>query len=218
MWDKLAAERPDYLIANSKYTQERIQKYYRRDSVVIYPPAFAEATAGKPASKKDYFLIISRLSPYKKVDLAVEAFNKLGLPLIIIGEGKQRKCLEKIAKNNIKILGWVSDEKVQEYYQDARAFVFPADDDFGMTMIEAMSYGIPVIAYRKGGALEIVEEGKTGEFFGAQTPEVMADGVRRFIENENKYDREVIKKRASEFSVGRFKIELGEFINKLVSF
>jgi len=245
MWDKLAAERPDYLIANSKYTQERIQKYYRRDSTVIYPPACSCHSERNEEAKRlnevknpsvsntnsslnrsgsfvaatqddSFFLIVSRLSPYKKVDLAVEAFNKLGLPLVIIGEGKQRKYLEKIAKDNIKILGFVKDSELAQYYQNSRAFIFPADDDFGMTMIEAMSYGIPIIAYKKGGALEIVQEGKAGELFEAQTPEVLADGVRRFIEKENDYKKEDMMDRAREFSKERFKREIGEFINKIL--
>jgi len=220
MWDKLASERPNYLIANSKYTQERIQKYYRRDSVVIYPPAFDESriinyrlSNSSRENEGKYFLIVSRLSPYKKVDLAVEAFNKLGIPLVVIGEGKQKKYLKRIAKKNIKIIGWIDDEELGGYYGNARAFVFPADDDFGMTMVEAMSHGVPIIAYKKGGALEIVQEGKTGEFFSAQTPEVLADGVRRFIAKEGSYKKEDIINRAKEFSKERFKRELEEFIN-----
>lgn len=216
MWDKLAAERPDYLIVNSNYTKERVKKYYRRDSIVIYPPAYTEISLNKSAFKKEYFLIVSRLSPYKKVDLAVEAFNKLGLPLVVIGEGKQKKHIEKIAKENINVLGWVSDEKIGEYYAKAKALIFPADDDFGLTIIEAMSYGIPVIAYKKGGAKEIIEEGKTGEFFEAQTSEVLADGVRRFVEKENKYIKEDIISRAKEFSREKFKSELENFISKVI--
>lgn len=236
MWDKLASERPDYLVANSKYTQKRIEKYYKRDSKVIYPPAslcevsqaglpeFLEKVeipnlkpeiilnSGSKSSKP--FLIVSRLSPYKKVDVAVNAFNKLGLPLVIVGEGKQKKYLKKIAKENIKVTGWVSDENLANYYANARAFIFPADDDFGMTMVEAMSFGVPVIAYKKGGAKEIVKEGVTGEFFEAQTTEVLADGVRRFIENENGYKKENIINRAREFSKERFKKEMMAFINK----
>jgi glycosyltransferase involved in cell wall biosynthesis len=227
MWDKLASERPDYLIANSKYTQERIKKYYRRESTVIYPPAYntvipseirnfdRDSSRGAQNDNK-YFLIVSRLSPYKKVDLVVEAFNKLGLPLVIIGEGKQKKYLQKIAKDNIKILGFVDDQKLSEYYANARAFIFPADDDFGLTMVEAMGYGVPVIAYKKGGALEIVKEGKTGEFFDAQTPEVLADGVRRFIAKENDYKSEDMANRAKEFSKERFIRELNEFLEKTI--
>ncbi|MFH0969049.1 MAG: glycosyltransferase [Patescibacteria group bacterium] len=237
MWDKLAAERPDYLIANSKYTQSRISKYYRRSSTVIYPPAYDEnkdfkfqipnpksetnlnnQTTNYKLQATNYFLIVSRLSPYKKVDLAIEAFNKLGLPLVVIGEGKQKKYLEKIAKDNIKILGWVDENKLRDYYSKARAFIFPSCDDFGMTIVEAMSYGVPVIAYEKGGALEIIEEGKTGEFFEAQTAEVLADGVRRLMENENNYKKEDIINKAREFSVDRFKRELREFINKVIRF
>ena len=225
MWDKLAAQRPDYLIANSKYTQNRIQKYYRRDSVVVYPPAYyelRERPLPSPLPKGEgvlgnYFLIVSRLSPYKKVDVAVEAFNKLGLPLIIIGEGKQKKYLEKIAKDNIEILGFAEDNKLAEYYQNARAFIFPADDDFGLTMVEAMSHGLPVVAYKKGGALEIVSEGKTGEFFQSQTAEVLADGVRRFIEKENNYSKEDIISRAKEFSKERFKREFSDYIEKVMN-
>ncbi len=215
VWDKMAADRPDYLIANSKYTQERIRKYYGKESEVIYPPAFAKASVGKPAiAKERYFLIVSRLSPYKKVDIAIQAFNKLGLPLVIIGEGRERENLEKNAKDNIRITGFVNDEELSEYYSNARALIFPADDDFGMTMVEAMSWGVPVIAFRKGGAKEIVEEGKTGEFFDSQTPEVLADGVRRLIAKENEYDKNAIIQRASEFSKEKFKQKLSEFINK----
>jgi glycosyltransferase involved in cell wall biosynthesis len=222
MWDKLSSERPDYLIANSKYTKDRIQKYYRRESVVIYPPAFDELRimnyeSSKLSSDKKHFLIVSRLSPYKKVDVAIEAFNKLGLPLVVIGEGKQKKYLEKIARDNIKILGFAEDEKLAEYYAKARAFIFPADDDFGITMVEALSFGLPVIAYKKGGALEIMEEGKNGEFFEAQTPEILADGVRRFMEKEGSYDKKYIVDKAKEFSKERFKKELEEFLQNILS-
>jgi glycosyltransferase involved in cell wall biosynthesis len=218
IWDRLAAERPDYLIANSKYTQQRISKYYRRESEVIYPPAYQVSSINYQLSKKisgKYFLIVSRLSPYKKVDLAIEAFNKLGLPLIVIGEGKQKKYLQKIAGENIKILGWKNEKKLKRYYQNARALIFPSNDDFGITAVEAMSFGLPVVAYKKGGIKEIVEEGKSGIFFESQTPEVLADGVRRFLEKEKELDPEEIKKSAEKFSKEKFKKELFEFIEKI---
>lgn len=216
IWDRLAAERPDYLIANSRHTRERIRKYYRRDSIVIYPPVEKfEIQNSKITDCKlpiaDYFLVVSRLSPNKKVDLVVDTFNKLELPLVIIGEGKQEKYLRKIAKKNVKILGWQNDEVLHWYYEKARAFIFPAEDDFGIAPVEAMSYGVPVIAFRKGGASETVIEGITGEFFDAQTPEVLADGVRRFMEKS--YDRDTIINRAEEFSKDRFIRELRDFIN-----
>ena len=219
VWDKVAADRPDHILSNSKYTRERVKKYYGRESEVIYPPACAEASAGKPVeiTAKNYFLVVSRLSPYKKIDAVVEAFNKLELPLIIAGEGSQEKYLKKIANKNIKIIGWQSDDEIKKLYQGARAFIFPGVDDFGMTPVEAMSYGVPVIAIRQGGVRETVVEGKTGEFFDAATPEVIADGVRRFMEREKDYDREFIKSRAGEFGKERFMKEMERYIESVMS-
>jgi len=239
IWDRLAADRPDFLLANSIYTQKRIEKYYRRDSVVMYPPvnnnfefriSNFESNQNEKNSKiksleinskfkiqnSKFFLVISRLSPYKKVNVVVEAFNKLGLPLVVIGQGQQEKHLKKIAKDNVQILGWQTDEVTMQYYAKARAFIFPSEDDFGMTAVEAMNFGVPVIAYRKGGAKETVQEGVTGEFFDAQTPEVLADGVRRFLDNEDKYDKEVIRKRGREFSRERFETEMRKVIEEVM--
>ncbi|MFA6974173.1 MAG: glycosyltransferase [Parcubacteria group bacterium] len=225
IWDKSAADRPDFLIANSQYTQARIKKYYGRESAVIYPPVDVDRgshNVDRAENDTRYairdtrpFLIVSRLSPYKKVDVVVEAFNKLGLPLIVIGEGSHEKYLRSIAGENIQFLGWQSDEQVQKYYQNARAFIFAGVDDFGIAPVEAMSFGTPVLAIRKGGVKEIVLEGQTGEFFEAATPEVIADGVRRFMENEKSYDRQIIINRAKEFSKERFIKELSEYIDKI---
>jgi len=218
VWDRQAADRPDYLIANSEYTRDRIKKYYRRSSRVIYPSVKKSQIPNKfKIQNSKFFLIVSRLSAYKKVDLAVEAFNKLGFPLVVIGEGEQEKYLRKIAGKNIKILGWQSDKVLVEYYTNARAFIFPSEDDFGMTMVEAINYGVPVIAYQKGGAREIIQEGINGEFFNAQTPEVLADGVRRFMENENKYNKEIIKKSAEKFSEERFKDSFMEIVKEVIN-
>ena len=159
-----------------------------------------------------YFLVVSRLSPYKKIDIAIEAFNKLELPLVIIGEGEDKKRLEKIANKNIKFLGFQPEEKLAQYYENCYAFIFPGEDDFGITPIEAMSFGKPVLAYRKGGVLETVIEGKTGEFFDDPIPEILADGVRRMKNNYNNYDAEKIKKQAEKFSEDVFR----EKIKKLV--
>jgi glycosyltransferase involved in cell wall biosynthesis len=216
IWDRLAADRPDYLIANSVYTQKRIEKYYRRDSEIIYPPV-SLSLEEKNALKLpivDYYLVVSRLSAYKKVAVVVEAFNKLGLPLVVIGTGEQEKYLKKIAKENVHILGWQSDAIIERYYRDAKAFIFPAEDDFGITPVEAMLAGVPVIAYRKGGVLETVQEGITGEFFDAQTPEVLADGVRRFLDNADNYDKAIIRQRGEEFSRERFQDEFKKFVDE----
>ena len=216
IWDYMAAQRPEFLIANSEYTKQRINKYYRRESTVIYPAVDIAAGIDQKNTneneEKDFFLVVSRLSGYKKVDIIVEAFNKLGLPLIVVGKGEQYEKLKKIAGENIKILGWQNEDSLKKYYSSARAFVFIAEEDFGIAPVEAMKFGVPVVAFRSGGLLEIVEEGKTGEFFDAQTPEVLSDGIRRFMENEKSYDRIYIMEKASVFSKDRFKKELESFI------
>ncbi|MFA6183570.1 MAG: glycosyltransferase [Parcubacteria group bacterium] len=218
IWDYEAAQRPDLLIANSNYTRQRINKYYRRDCEIVYPVTILPKQENKETIKdKNYFLIISRLAAYKKIDLVVEAFNKMDLPLIIIGEGEEKEKIKKMAKKNIKILGWKSDAIIGEYYKNARAFICPAVEDFGLTMIEAMSYGVPVIALEKGGAKEIIKEGITGEFFKAQTIEVLADGVRRFMEREDSYDREIINNEAQKFSREKFKSELTSIIEREIA-
>lgn len=221
IWDKMAADRPDYLIANSRYTQERIKKYYRQKSQVIYPPAFLEeknisVRLNISDNFKNYFLVVSRLSSYKKIDAIINAFNKLGLPLLVIGEGDQKKYLKSVAGENIKILGWQPEDKIKKYYQNARALVAASVEDFGITPVEAMSFGTPVIALREGGFLETVIEGEKGEFFDASTPEVIADGVRRFIENESNYNKEEIAKRAEEFSKEKFIREMKNFIDNII--
>jgi glycosyltransferase involved in cell wall biosynthesis len=225
VWDRVSADRPDYLIANSQFTEERIKKYYGRESMIIYPPVDNndqfpmtnfQSNSKSQIPNSSYFLIVSRLSPYKKIDAVVEAFNKLELPLVIIGEGLQEKYLKKIAKSNIKILDWQSDDKIQEYYAGARALIFAGVDDFGMTMVEALSHGVPVLALQKGGALEIVAEGKTGEFFASNKSEIIAECVRRFVEKEKEYDRNFIIESAKKFSKERFIKEIEEYIERII--
>lgn len=223
VWDREAADRPDFLIANSTYTQSRIAKYYRRESTVIYPPVIHNIIPDKEDTtslfgfkSKEYFLVVSRLTPNKKVDLVVEAFNKLGLPLLVIGEGMQKQHLVGIANANIKIVGWQDEQVVASAYQHARALIFPSEDDFGMVMVEAMHFGTPVIAYAEGGAKELVVEGVAGEFFRAQTPEIVADGVRRFLENEDSYDAQRIVEMSEKFSKEKFKRDFLSFFEEIV--
>lgn len=221
LWDKSASQRVDYFIANSRATAARINKFYRRDAEVIYPPVkmadkdFMLARSDGWDKPADYFLIVSQLTPYKKIDIAVEAFNKLGLPLVVIGEGPQEEYLRSIAKANVKILGWRPDQETAEYYKNCFAFVFPGEDDFGIAPVEAMSYGKPVLAFNAGGSRETVLVAMTGEFFEAQTPEVLADGVRRLRDNYKNYSSQVIRKRAEKFSAERFRNEMLEFMKKL---
>jgi glycosyltransferase involved in cell wall biosynthesis len=239
VWDKAAGDRPDHLIANSIYTQKRIKKYYGRESKIIYPPVFmrqatsdnrqadknpspalplgkGENTANQELKTNNYFLVVSRLSAYKNIDAIVEAFNKLELPLLVVGEGEESARLKNMAGKNVKFLGWQKEENLAEIYAASRAFIFAAEDDFGIAPVEAMAQGVPVLALRKGGALETVMEGKTGEFFDSKTPEIIADTVRRFMENEKNYDKKFIKQRAGEFSKERFIREFNDFLEKIV--
>jgi glycosyltransferase involved in cell wall biosynthesis len=184
---------------------------------VICPPVdFTKFSAMKnlpSVPEKDYYLIVSRLSPYKKIDIAITAFNKMNLPLIIIGEGSDRKRLEKMAEDNIKFLGWKDEKHLAAYYKSAKALIFPGEDDFGITIVEAMSFGKPVLAYGRGGALETVIPGKTGELFTSEVPEILADGVRRMSRNMEKYDAQEIKARAEKFSREHFEKSFREFVD-----
>ncbi len=215
IWDRAASRRVDYFIANSKATAARIKKYYRREAKVIYPPVEISKQLTGNSKQQDYFLIVSQLTPYKKIDVAIEAFNKLELPLIVIGDGAQKDYLQKIAKSNVRILGWQSDEIIQQYYQNCTAFIFPGEDDFGIAPVEAMKYGKPVLALKAGGALETVLPGMTGEFFETAVPEVLADGVRRLRESMPNLSPLVIRKWAEKFSAERFRKEIMEFIEKV---
>ena len=217
MWDRISAERPDYLIANSKYTAERIKKYYRREATVIYPPV--EVNKFTPTKENaGYFITVSRLVPYKRIDLLIQVFQKLNLPLVILGDGPEKKNLQKMIEGdkNIKILGWVSDKQKIKLMEQARAFIVATEDDFNITAVEAMSAGKPVIALNKGGTAETVIEGITGEFFKSPTMELIADAIGRFKENEKNYDYLQIRKRAEEFGAEVFKEKLENFVRGVV--
>ena len=216
MWDQTAAKRVDYFIANSEFTAARIKKYYKRKARVIYPPVELEnfSVADRPG---EYFLVVSRLSQYKRIDLVVESFNRLGWPLVIAGTGRENRKLMKMARDNIRFLGFVKEEKLPKLYRRARALIFPGEDDFGLTMVEAMACGRPVLAYKGGGALEILEEGNTGEFFGAPEVEVLVDGLRRLVEDENKYDPKYIRASVNRFSQENFRKKFTETVEELLS-
>ncbi|MDD5490118.1 MAG: glycosyltransferase [Candidatus Moranbacteria bacterium] len=224
MWDRVAADRVDFFIANSHHTKERIKKYYGQESVVVHPPveighSETKFPLGSLVSKHgEYFLIVSRLSPYKKIEIAVEAMNKLGLPLVVIGEGSPKyvKYLKSIAGHKTKFLGFLPDEKIKKHFAECRAFIFPGEDDFGIAPVEAMSFGKPVIALRRGGATETVVEGETGEFFNEPTIEVLADAVRRFQENEKNYDPEKIRAQAEKFSKEKFRENFEREIRRIL--
>jgi glycosyltransferase involved in cell wall biosynthesis len=211
IWDKLAADRVDYFIANSQFVARRIRKYYHRDSIVINPPVDVTRFSVSPEIGQ-YYLIISRLRPYKKVDIAVQAFNRLGLPLYIIGYGEEEERLKQMARPNIKFLGNVSDSEVVKYLSHCRAFINPQEEDFGITVIEAMAAGRPVIAYGSGGALESIIPEKTGVFFDEQSWEALADTVIHF-KSEN-FDPRIIRNHAENYDNSNFKKKIHDYLDR----
>lgn len=213
-WDKIAADRPTKYIANSLNVQNRIKKYYSMDSEIIYPPVDTDRFRAK-GKNSDYFLIVSTLTSYKKIDLAVQLFNKVGRRLVIIGDGTQKKYLENIAADNIDFLGFKDDNTVKEYMENCRALIFPGEEDFGITPVEAMACGKPVLAYGKGGCTETIISGKTGEFFFEPTVESMEDGLARLMYNERYYRPMTIRKHAKQFDKERFEKEIKSFLRKI---
>lgn len=197
MWDQAVADRADTVIANSKNVQRRIKKYYRRGSEVLYPPV--DLSRFKISrSSENYFLIISTLTPYKKIDLAVQLFNKIQRPLVIIGDGPQRKYLKSIAGNTVDFLGCKDDAAVTEYLKNCRALIFPGEEDFGITPIEAMACGKPVLAFGEGGVRESVIAGETGEFFTEPTVASMEEGLARIMKSI--YSPTACRRQAQKFS------------------
>lgn len=212
IWDRVSADRVDYWIANSGLTAKRIKKYYKKDAEVIYPPTDTDRFRYSNV-KNDYFLLVSRLSPYKMVGLAVDAFNKLGLELIIIGEGSEKEELQRRAKSNIKFLGFQKDEDILKYYSECRALIFPTfDEDFGLTPVEAMSCGKPVISAGRGGAKESIIEGVTGEFFNKEDPYYLAGAVKFFLSKENSYSPKKIREQALKFDKKVFEEKIKKFV------
>jgi glycosyltransferase involved in cell wall biosynthesis len=218
MWDRLAADRVDVFIANSKTVKNRIAKYYRRDSTVIYPPVETEKysvrdLSTQPAEEK-YFLAGCRLAPYKMIDLVVETFKKLGddYKLKIFGDGVDLNRLQEIAGDakNIEFLGRVSEDDKVKLFENTQAFINPQEEDFGITVVESMAAGRPVIAYRRGGATETVIEGKTGVFFDEQTVESLMKAIKEF--KEINFKPQEIKDYANQFSVENFKRQINDFI------
>lgn len=179
-WDKIAAQRPDEYLAISKTVQGRIKKYYDRESEVVYPPVdLLKFKKTKMQSGKDeYFLVVSRLVPYKRVDIAIEAFNHLEWNLKIVGIGSEIEKLKKMAKDNVEFLGQLTDNELVSYYQNCQAVIFPQEEDFGLVPLEAQACGKPVIAYKGGGVTETVIDGQTGYFFYPQTSEALEKILR----------------------------------------
>jgi glycosyltransferase involved in cell wall biosynthesis len=207
--DYKAAQKVDAYVANSKHVQARILKYYQRESTVIYPPVALERFE-MSKSHGNYYLIVGRQVAYKRLDLAVEAFNKLGLPLRVSGVGEEIARLRPQAKSNIQFLGRVPDAELVALYGGAKAFIFPAEEDFGIVPVEAMATGTPVIAYGKGGLLESVVDGKTGVFFQEQSAPALVEAVIRF--ESMTFDPYTIRKQAEKFGEAVFRKKIYDFV------
>lgn len=212
LWDAVSSVRVNEFIANSRYIANRIRKCYNRDATVIYPPVDVERFHLSDR-REEYFVTVSRLVPYKRVDLAVEAFNELGLPLHVIGDGPARKQLQAKAKKNIEFLGTIPSDQLQEHLSHARAFVFCAEEDFGIVNVEAQAAGIPVLAYGRGGALETVKSGVSGLFFYRQDVASLVACVKEFLSREDSFEPERIRRNAEQFPRSRFERELKAFVD-----
>ena len=222
LWDNRTANNVDYFISNSKYIAKRIQKCYRRTAEVIYPPV-AVHDFTLCLQKEDYYLTASRMVPYKKIDLIVEAFSKMSdKKLVVIGDGPQFEKVKSKAKNfeNIVLLGYQPFEVLKEKMQKAKAFVFAAEEDFGIVPVEAQACGTPVIAYGKGGALETVinydKENPTGIFFKEQTADSIVNAVKIFEKNITLFKPENCRKNAERFSEARFRNEFKQFMENKI--
>lgn len=213
LWDFQAAQRPDHVLANSHWTAGNVWRAYRRQAKVIYPPV--DTDAYRPlAPRDDYYLTVSRLVPYKRIGLILEAFRGLGYPLKVVGDGPLLRSYRRIAPTNVEILGWQPKDRLAELMGRARAFVYIAEEDFGITPVEAQAAGCPVIAYGRGGVGETVIDGKTGCLFYEQSVEALSAAVRRFEDAPDAFRIEELRRHAERFSRRRFADELGDFVEK----
>lgn len=214
VWDRASADRVDRFVANSHYVANRVRKTYRRECDVIYPPVDVDAFTFC-AQKEDYYLTASRLVPYKRIDVIVEAFRQLPTrKLVVIGDGPDAERIAELAGPNVELRGYQPFDALKEAMQQARAFVFAADEDFGITPVEAQACGTPCIAYGVGGSLETVVAGQTGLHFPRQTPDAVAEAIQQFESQTDPFDPEVVREHAESFSNQRFQAELSEYIEE----
>lgn len=213
-WDYKAAQRADFIIANSNHIKQDILKFYNRESTVIFPPVDTKSFQSSNSKKSDYYLVLGRQVPQKRQVLAVEACTKLGLPLVVAGNGPAHQSLVHAAGSTVIFETTVSDSRVKELMAGAKAFLFCGTDDFGIAPVEAMAAGTPVIAYKAGGALDYVQPGVTGEFFDTNTSESLATTLEGFDSSE--YNSDDIKKAADKYSITSFHENLANYLHKVI--
>jgi glycosyltransferase involved in cell wall biosynthesis len=218
LWDVSSANRVDAFLANSFYVARRINKLYRRPAQVIYPPVEIEDYRSD-LPREEFYVTVSRFVPYKRMDLIIETFSKIGAPLVVIGEGPEFRKAQHKAKSNVELLGYQPNEVVADHLQRARAFIFTANEDFGIIPVEAQAAGCPVIAYGKGGVLETVigwpNPNATGVFFDAQTLEALAEAITLFEAHEGTFKSETCRRNAERFRKGRFQREFRDSVERL---
>ncbi len=213
VWDKASADRVDVFIANSSFISSRIKKYYRRESTVVFPPVNTTAfSCEKP--RENHYLWLGQLVPYKRPDLVIDAFNKLGLPLIVIGEGEMLEEMQAKAHANIKFLGRQAFPIVKDHLERCKALIFPGTEDFGIVPVEAMAAGAPVIAYARGGVLDTVIDGVTGVYFHEQSVESLSNAVLKLENNKYKFSPSTISQHAADFNEPHFREKIQAVINK----
>lgn len=214
LWDATAADRPDRYLANSRTVAERIHKFYRLPATVVYPPV--ELGRFQPSvSKDDYYLMVTRLSEYKRVDLVIRVFNRLKRRLVIVGEGRDRHRLEGLIRSPlIELVGWQSDESVAQFLSQARALIHPQLEDFGLTVVEALASGTPVVAFRSGGAVEIMDE-RHGVFFDQQNEVALRRAVSEF--EHRRFTPRHLTRQAKRFSVERFNRKFMKIVDEIIS-
>jgi len=213
-WDVATAQRVNHFIANSMAVAHRIRRYYGREARVIYPPVDTARFHPVGGIEGDYFLVVAALVPYKRIDLAVEACTRLGQTLCIVGDGPQRRALERRAGPTVRFFGWVPDDELVRLYNGSQALLYPGEEDFGITAVEAQACGRPVIALRKGGVVETVREHRTGLFFREPTVEALCEVLEQF--NRAMFDRGVIRAHAEQFGGDRCRTELDSTIREML--
>jgi glycosyltransferase involved in cell wall biosynthesis len=213
-WDYKAAQRPDYIIANSSYIKDQIKKYYGRESEVVHPPVDIDRFSSSVDEPRRGFIAVGRQTPYKRIDLAVAACTELNLPLVVLGSGPEHSKLKRMAGKSVTFFRGKSDEEVAHYFQTSLAFIFPGIDDFGIVGIEALAAGTPVIAYDQGGSLDYVNS-KTGILFNDQTKESLINALKQF--EQKKFSESDIKAQAKKFSTEEFSKNIASLIKEYLT-